>query len=745
MSRPGVWFAAHFLLGIVAESTVLPLPVVPPAIAALTLTLAATAWPPLAAVSVGLAGLTRSAAARRDFDALRLRASHRAHGSFLVLREEGDGAVVRVGARTVRLSERPPDFPPPGAHGRGYLRLDPIEGRYDPSAFRADRWARTRGFHARARCLTLDPLPGAHAADPIRAFAFTVRERARRVLGEGPGAGIVRALVLGDRSALGDATQSDFRRAGLAHVLALSGMHVGILSLGVAALLRAVRAPRAMVTLVVLLFLVAFVGLTGAKPPIVRAACTGAVGFVAVFLGRTHDPLNALGWAAVGLLIVEPALGADPGAQLSFVATAVLGYAATRPRRVTPVRAGGRWWRETLDGVRLSTAVTVATAPILAGAFGAVSVLSPLTNLFATLPASAALAWGALAAFGPVPGEWLAPFARAAGAAGVALEALSAAASRYLGGELPLPSFGLAGTLVALGVTRRLCEWQRPSRRDIGLLAVLGAFAAAPLAPHFVAVDVGQGDCFLLGAEGETIVVDAGVPDREGGDSAGARAVRHRYLRPPRALIATHGHADHIGGFATFSSASPLLVPPAETARPGLLTALMERHVSTVVERETHLNDAIRVDPGPPRAGLSENDRSLRTRACVGPATVLLLGDISADREHDLLTDGGVNPATILVTPHHGSRDSGSPELLAAARPELLVISCGRGNPHGHPHAELLARVAAAGTLLRRTDWHGSVTVRAAGSGLRLRWERGWPGSESLFPRFRFREAADVP
>ena len=123
------------------------------------------------------------------------------------------------------------------------------------------------------------------------------------------------------------------------------------------------------------------------------------------------------------------------------------------------------------------------------------------------------------------------------------------------------------------------------------------------------------------------------------------------------------------------------------------------------------------------RAHASDNDGSLVLLLRIGKRRVLLPADIEAPAERWLVASGMALHADALVLPHHGSRSSSTPELVAAVRPALAVVSAGAGNRHGHPHAEVLARYA--GALLLRTDEHGDVTLTSDGERLWARAARG--------------------
>ena len=589
----------------------------------------------------------------------------------------------------------------------------------------------------------------------------TVRSRAEAALGTGTGeapASLLRGFVLGQDDRIAAETVEDFRRSGLAHLLAVSGTNVMLLSLLAFAVLGLLGVPLRPRLLCVLVLIAIYVPVAGAGPSIQRAGVMGAVGVIAVLASRPRSRGFALLLAAAATLAFNPRASGDVGWQLSFAAVAgiVLWTGRLRdllqgpePERRSPVR------RALAEGAGLTIAATVATAPLMAHHFDAFPITSLPANLLA-LPAVAPVMWLGMAAgaAGQVPGAPVEPITAAAGAvaAYIAQVAEWMGAPRWALLELELPTLTEVATAYALlgGVVTIALRWSqrrralRPARAPLAialLAAAVGSLAVAPAAARLLTgppapappelgelavtlLDVGQGDAILLEpGDGDAILVDAGPP------GAGA-AARVRELGRDRlgALVVTHTDTDHAGGAAEVLSGVPtaylgqanpdpalVAVARATGARPRELTA-----------GGTMRSGSLRLDVLWPPSGLLEsvladdepNRLSVVLRARFRGFTMLLTGD--AEAEVAAIDPG---PIDVLKVAHHGSEDAGLASLVMRSRPELGVISAGAGNPFGHPDETTLDTLADEGVAILRTDTGGELRIEAD--------RRGWRATAS--------------
>ena len=249
------------------------------------------------------------------------------------------------------------------------------------------------------------------AAAVVLALAHSaqIRDRAEAALGRGMPpreAALARGFVLGEDEEVDPATTEDFRRAGLSHLLAVSGQNVALLALLAMPLLAVLGMPLRTRLLWVLGLIAVYVPLAGAGPSIQRAGIMGGLSVLATLSGRRASRLYGLAFAAVVLLALEPGIAADVGWQLSFAAVLGILLLATPLRRAILARIGKHGWRRALaDGAAMTIAATLATAPLIVFHFEELSTTTLAANLLA-LPAVAPAMWlGMLAAAaGQVPG-----------------------------------------------------------------------------------------------------------------------------------------------------------------------------------------------------------------------------------------------------------------------------------------------------------------------------------------------------
>ena len=585
------------------------------------------------------------------------------------------------------------------------------------------------------------PAPG-RLVDRARSAA---RGRVETLFGDR--APLAASLLLAQRDALDREVRDRFARAGLSHLLAISGLHVALVAGSLVLLAGALRLGRGPGAAAAGLGTVGYVAFLGAPHSAARAALQIVLVLAARSSQRPARTEALVAAAALILLAMEPAALFGPGFQLSFAGVAGI-LTLRRPLlqgldRLSGLRVRGldvgRWLA---DGLATSVAATIATAPFVAWHFGRIAPIGVLANLVAIPLLSAAVPAMALALV--VGGFWAAGGRFLAGAGIALLDALDATARAAAG--VPWATVAVPGSVavlltaaVAIGYlsTRRLGRTRWPVRAMVWAGAAGVVLLVAPLRPvvdrvEVHVIDVGQGDAIALRSPaGRWLLVDAGVATESW--DAGARIVvpylSRQGVRRLEGLVITHPDADHMGGAGAVIRA----LRPRWVADPGmsapksgyleLLRAAAGRGLPWVAARqgmEIDLDGMVVGFLHPAGRVVSDdaNDGSVVLRVVYGEFQLLLTGDAPAAVERALARAYGRRlEADVLKVAHHGSSTSTTPELLEATGATLAVISAGRGNRYGHPHRRVLSRLNEAGVAIARTDRHGSVVVAGRRSG----------------------------
>jgi competence protein ComEC len=614
-----------------------------------------------------------------------------------------------------------------------------------------------------------------------------MRARAERGVAAGlpaPEAALARGMVLGQDEEIDDATRQDWRDAGLAHLLAVSGQNVMLLVALAVPLLALARVGPVGRGIALLGLVALYVPLAGAGPSLQRAGIMGVAGIAAMMLSRPASRWYALLLAAALTLALNPRASDDPGWQLSFVAVAGI-LAVGRPLAAALTRVGGELMRDPArqparalmrglaDGVAITVAATLATAPLVAYHFDSVPLAGLLANLVA-LPAVAPAMWlGMVKAALGLAGAPFPPADELAGLLGpltrpplTYLERLAERCADLPGGQLELPlhspaavyaAYAAIGLALAAGAARgrrdgaapspslgfaeHAAAWRRAPRSFriavVALLVAVVVLATAaglgsPSPPGDLTVrflDIGQGDATLVQhPDGTAVLFDGGPP--EGGVT---RLLRRAGVRRLAIVVATHASRDHHGGLVDVLARYPvgLLLDGGDGNPDPALDAVRDeadrrgvRIVPAVAPMSLRAGGlVIHVLSPPPRPpGPPPEDPNPRAVvAIVSSGAFDLL--LSADAESEALLPLELPDVEAMKVPHHGSSDPGLPEVLDRLRPEIAGIEVGP-NTYGHPAPSSLAALEHAGVTTYRTDRDGTVTLTVKHGRMRATTER---------------------
>ncbi len=582
---------------------------------------------------------------------------------------------------------------------------------------------------------------------------------------------LLKALTLGERDAVSKDTREAFNRAGVSHVLAISGLHIGMVAatafvlfirllVWVPVMTRNGWARKAAAALS--LFPVIGYGLlAGLSPSTQRAMVMVAAFLLTYWVGRRHDWFNALALAAMAILIPAPPALTSVSFQLSFVAVAAImtGMGALPFLSFTPdAPLMRRWALRTAVFVCVSIFAVMGTAPLVMRYFNQISWAGPLANLVVV----------------PAVGMLVVPF----GLAGVLLAPLTDVLCRIC---WHVAAFGLDGLLwlvekvahltfsasitvtptfleltlyYALFALMFLIKHRRVRYAGMAIVMTVAVLDGAywvqrrfyPSRMTVTAVDVGQGSANVLQLPGGAVVVvdGGGFSDNSSfdvGRSVLAPFLWRNKIKTIDLVVLTHPNSDHLNGLLFILDRFNVKQvwsnhEPADTMGYRQWKNIIEKrgidHPSfEQLQRGTSIQGVTFEIMAPPQdfLMLQEKDRwrdtnnnSLVIRVQCRDISFLFAGDVMAPAEAEMVRLHGSQRlhSTVLVVAHHGSKSSSSAGFLQAVAPEVCVIPVGWQNRFRFPHADALRRLEKTDALIRRVDLCGAVQVHTDGTAYRI-------------------------
>jgi competence protein ComEC len=582
--------------------------------------------------------------------------------------------------------------------------------------------------------------------------AASLRGSVRRLIASLPGRderGVLEAMLLGDRGGLTGHAKSVMVKAGTYHVLAISGLHVGILVFMVSMFVTVLRLGRSGRVGVALFLVFLYVIFTGARPSALRAGALFLVVGVGKLLEYKVDGPNCVCLAGMALLAAFPALAWDLGFRLSF--GAVFGMALFMPKFDRPP-AGSRAFRllgKLRSGLLASFTAQILTMPLILWSFGRVSLVSAPANIVVLPAMTLSLAAGVEAAvFAPFLPTLGSVFMRSASLmvsvalrlAGALVDALDPVVFPGRPWAVSLPAYyALVLTVGLMG--------KRLSLR-VKFLLFAAALVVMALRP---ALDAGGGDgrlrmtflyvgngdaCVMELPNGETVLVDTGPADSDYSAASGAIIpyLNLRGIGGLEKLVITHPHNDHYGGI-------PALLDNLDVAEIVVSVTDGEEQYRSAIDRARRKGVIITcpragrkwesggvefevVHPGEPGSGIDlsaeagdPNAWSLVLRVTYGRRSVLMTGDLTPSMQDSLVARGAPLRCDMLKVPHHGHPGETTPAFARAAGAEFGVISVGY-KYFGGTDSTTMRLLAEAGTRSFSTLTDGAVCVSTDGASL---------------------------
>jgi competence protein ComEC len=572
--------------------------------------------------------------------------------------------------------------------------------------------------------------------------------------------GFVEAVVLGDRSDMDKETLNDFTTSGVAHILAVSGFNVAIVSLVVAQLLRifGIYWLRTRISITMLMVLL-YSAIVGFQPSVVRALLMIELYLLAKLLERKPDPLNIVMSAAAINLLLRPYDLFDVGFQLSYAG--VLGMILIAPKirwLLLPETDNNQsfhkqpkhpQWRKILEASALSLGASIASYPVIASHFYRISFIGLVANI-PLIPLSAIItALGFLLLPITAISSWL---GHLYGDATAYLSDLLLLLTK-LSAHVPSAAHAAASPswifLVLLGLAVIFCLRSSTRPQFLGRLSISLSFffmlstCGVPFTNSVLAnndgklqvlfFDVGQGDCILIHTpDGKNYFVDFGRIDMEGNANIERTALpflRAEDITQIDGGFISHMHTDHYGGAPVLlenCSVSSLMTSGERVTGPTarLLDTLSEaQHTRLrVLSRgdTLQLGDGLTLyvlypDRHIPEAKLTEYGENIHSgmlafRLVYRNTSFLFLGDAERKGEEEMLASYGDQlHSNVVKVAHHGSLTSSSKDFVAVTNPQYAIISVGEYNHFGHPAPAVVKRWTANGAEVCRTDLDGAV------------------------------------
>ena len=619
---------------------------------------------------------------------------------------------------------------------------------------------RIRGISASARTRTVVIVS---RGSPLESLRAALGDAIERVL-PAPAGGLAAAIMIGLRERVDERLAADFTATGLGHVVALSGWNVAITMTVADRFAKRFPAKRRRPLLIVVAL--AYGLFAGASASVIRASFMAAAALIGAASGRPGSGAVALSHAVLALMVLDPAIAADPGFRLSALATAGLlaksqrwseRAAAFGEKLPKQLRAG---WSLIGGDVAVSLAAQAATLGLVIAPFGRVALWSiPLTLLIAPLIAPATAA----AILATIAGELMrmVPPQLAILPSLLALPAtalFSAAASiaqvgaRLPAGGIEVPrgatlAVGLALGAVGIWLLLRDEPQSAPKQSDkdaasaspvterlafgiavlIAVSALTSLGGAAPRGSlRITTLDVGQGDAILVEVSGRRMLIDGG-PDPARLSTELDRIIP-AWDRRIDLLVASHPHEDHLAGLPRLVDRYRIATVVGSEERGGGPAASSWREILTgsrISYHQVFTGDRFKLGAArlsvlwpdktylslpPANDGRALNNRSIVLRLEVPGFSALFSGDIESDVDALIMRNISA-PIDFLKAPHHGSRGAASRALLNVLDPRVSVVSVGVKNSYGHPSADTLQRLGERGAAVERTDLNGSVTV----------------------------------
>lgn len=573
---------------------------------------------------------------------------------------------------------------------------------------------------------------------------FRLKEKLRQTylaIGDEKEAGVCISMVLGDKSELSDDLKKIFRDNGIAHILAISGLHISLIGMSIYGILRKTGINFGISAGVSSFVMLSYGIMTGNSVSTIRAIVMFIMTIYAQVFGRTYDSISAMCLSAIIILIRYPGSIYNSGLYLSFAAVSAIVLMNPVIIRLFEIK------NILVKAFMLSLSVTISTLPILAFSYYEIPLYAIFLNMLVVPCMGMLMTSALLAGIGGILNKYLGIFCLGPASFIIKFYEKICNLVQLLPGNKQIVGAPAVWQMLIFELVLWGTVWlfTRKILKSKGLFTALCTFAVLfllwrPEAEfEMVMLSVGQGDCMYLSGNGCHILIDGGsFTEKNIGANTILPFLKYKGVRSLDYVILTHPDKDHYSGILEIMEDGSIpidcFVMPGIDSKDENYLKLWEigqkfaRQLKEIYGGEYLIKDNLVIRCIHPRRGysaVSVNDYSASFWIQYGNLDIITTGDLEQSGETDVLNYFPLHTIEILKCGHHGSSSSSGEQWVNALKPTIALISCGRNNRYGHPHNETIERLEAAGSRILRTDELGAIMFSITPSGkLEGKWYR---------------------